>query len=409
MSRGRSPKKIRVKPPRFLGEKLEGLSTVAIPGQPPVKLEVYLTGEGSNGEPSRPIAIYAAGTVVAESFRELAAIGLDREPWTNARLTGMVDFPELHVAPGSRRGVIPDETAHKFAEALRRMEPLLLSILETKERERAEAIDRNLIRDLQRAFRDFYRRRPSYTMLPTERETEGANGEGGEGGRVEEPQDQDAPPGESGAEPAELFPPGPLAAVAISPARVVIEAGSEKVVRASARDAAGRRICEGIDFSWQIAGSVGKLRVDSGRTVVEAADAPGEGALSVLARELATGGTASASVPVEIVDLLPSSGHEGIPEPELIDAPGASWRSRLLENRWQVNSGHADYRASSSRPATKLRYLALLFAKEIVLRSSQDPRLEAPLEQMIEVSAYADRKIAERPPGGRLRKPRAED
>jgi hypothetical protein len=74
-----------------------------------------------------------------------------------------------------------------------------------------------------------------------------------------------------------------------------------------------------------------------------------------------------------------------------------------------VNSGHPDFRAAAAKPATKLRYLALLFAKEIVLRSSQDPRLEAPLEQLVEVAAYADRKISERPPGGPRRRPEAKE
>jgi hypothetical protein len=57
---------------------------------------------------------------------------------------------------------------------------------------------------------------------------------------------------------------------------------------------------------------------------------------------------------------------------------------------------------------TKLRYLALLFAKEIVLRSTQDPRLEEPLERMVEVAAYAEARISERPPGRRPRKPRGD-
>ena len=52
----------------------------------------------------------------------------------------------------------------------------------------------------------------------------------------------------------------------------------------------------------------------------------------------------------------------------------------------------------------KLRYLAMLFAKEIVLRSSQDPRLDEPLEQVIEVAAYADRQLTEKPPRGRRRR-----
>jgi hypothetical protein len=408
MSRGRSPKRLRVRPPRFLGERLEGLGTVAIPGHAPLKLEIYLAGDLSNGEAAPPLAVYAAGTVVAESFSELSALGLDREPWTDSRLTGMVDFPELHVTPGSRRGVIPDEMSQAFAAALLRVEPLLVSILETKERERTETIDQNLIRDLQRAFRDFYRKRPSYTMLPTEKKTEGASGDGaGAGETVVAPGEDEEVTAESGADTADLFPPGPLATVSISPARIVVETGGERLVRASGRDSSGRRIEGGIDFVWEIWGSVGTVRHEPGRVVLAASDSPAEGNLSVLAKERATGNEAVSTAAVSVVDILPSSANEGIPEPELVDAPAASWRSRLHQGRWQVNSGHPDYRSSSSRPATKLRYLALLFAKEVVLRSSQDPRLEDPLEQLVEVAAYADRRISERPPGGRPRRPKS--
>jgi hypothetical protein len=100
-------------------------------------------------------------------------------------------------------------------------------------------------------------------------------------------------------------------------------------------------------------------------------------------------------VPVEVVEELPSPrSDEGIPEPELVNLPGAPWRSRIADGRWQVNAGHREYRAIAQQPALKLRYLAMLFAKEVVLRSSQDPRLEAPLEQLVEVAAYADRQLA---------------
>jgi hypothetical protein len=99
-------------------------------------------------------------------------------------------------------------------------------------------------------------------------------------------------------------------------------------------------------------------------------------------------------VPVEVVEEIPTSRTpEGIPEPEFLDQPGAAWRSRMEDKRWQVNSGHRDYRALLDRPQLKLRYLAMLFAKEVVLRSHQDPRLEEPLEQLIEVAAFADRNL----------------
>ena len=118
------------------------------------------------------------------------------------------------------------------------------------------------------------------------------------------------------------------------------------------------------------------------------------------AKQASTDREASAAIPIEVVEEAATSSDEGIPEPELVDHAGANWRSRILESRWQVNTGHPDYRANSSRPALKLRYLAMLFAKEIVLRSTHDPRLAEPLEQMVEVAAYADRELTEKPPRG---------
>ena len=102
---------------------------------------------------------------------------------------------------------------------------------------------------------------------------------------------------------------------------------------------------------------------------------------------------------MEVLEELPASSRgsdEGIPAPELIDEPAGRWRSRMNDGAWQVNSGHPEFRAIADRPTLKLRYLALLFAKEIVLRSTQDRRLEAPLEQLVEVAAYADRQLGER-------------
>ena len=408
MARGRSPKSLRVRPPRFLGERIEGLDAVEVPGHVPAKLEIYLSGETGNDSSTPPLALYAAGTIVAESFYELAALELDHDPWTDSRLTGMVDCPELHVAPGSRRGVIPDGVARAFAEALGRVEPLLERVLETKERERAEHLDKNAIRDLQRAFRDFYRSRPRYTMLPTETKASGAGDGEGENGAAPGAAIVDAITAdeelttESGESPAELFPPGPLDAVEIAPRKLVLEVNQSQNVRAQAKDAAGRAIREGVEYTWELWGAVAELGAAEGsRASLVARAEPGEGILSVHARDSVGGDEASAVAPVEVVELLSSSGSEGIPEPELVDAPGARWRSRLLEDRWQVNTGHADYKACAERPALKLRYLAMLFAKEVVLRSSQDPRLDEPLEQMVEVAAYADRRLTERPPRGR--------
>ena len=404
MARGRSPKSLRVRPPRFLGERLEGLGPMDVPGYPhaPLRFEIYLAGKDGEDVHHAPLALYSAGTMVAESFAELAALELDHAPWTDSSLTGLVDFSELRVAPGSRRGVIPDEVAHAFATALAEIEPVLSSLVETKERERAEQLDKTVIRDLRRAFRDFYKTRPSYSMLPTETKGEGAPQEGAPGLPVQDGELADAPfTEEESTSASALFPPGPLASVAVSPRRLVIAINEEATVRAKALDADGKMIPDGIELTWGLWGQVGNLReLDDAprRAVLVAGESVSEGILSVHAKQASTESEASAAVPVEIVTEVATSSDEGIPEPELVDQAGAKWRSRILEGRWQVNTGHPDYRANSTRPVLKLRYLAMLFAKEIVLRSTQDPRLAEPLEQMVEVVAYADRQLTEAAP-----------
>ena len=315
----------------------------------------------------------------------------------------MVDFPDLRVAPGSRRGVVPDEAASAFADALTTIEPALRELLSAYEQRRAEELDRVLIKNLQRAFRDFWKQRPRYTMLPVEGRRDEDSGPAGGGeaaaeSSVDGAADEvsvEAGAGEEAPPLAQLFPPGPLAEVRLTPSPLRVECGGERHARARAVDADGRELEEPVTYRWRLTGPVGRLKVraDPRRVLLTAADHPGEGRLGVLA--LAGGREAQAEIPVEVVEELPSSrSDEGIPEPELVNLPGAPWRSRIADGRWQVNAGHREYRAIADQPALKLRYLAMLFAKEVVLRSSQDPRLEAPLEQLVEIAAYADRQFA---------------
>lgn len=49
MSRGRSQKRIPVRPPRFLGERLEGLGPIEVPDHPQIRLEVYVAGGDGGG------------------------------------------------------------------------------------------------------------------------------------------------------------------------------------------------------------------------------------------------------------------------------------------------------------------------------------------------------------------------
>ncbi len=409
MSRGRAQKVVSVRPPRFLGERLEGFGPLEVPGHPPIRFEIYLSGEHDAGDEPTGLAVYSAGTLVAESFHELAVLGLDRAPWNDRRLAGIVDFPGFRVAPGSRRGVLADAAASAFAAALDRIEPVLAGVLEAIERRRADELDRSMIRDLQRAFRDFYRQRPRYSMLPVggERRRDaavgGARGEPVGGVVAEAGPGLDARAGSAPAEAAripratlELLPPGPLHAVELCPSSITVECRGRRRVRAAALDAAGRPVTDEVRYEWSLSAPIGTL--DSRgeppqRVAFVAGELEAAGRLSVLARS--DGREARAEIEVEILEEIPAGrGGEGIPEPELVDQPAAPWRSRFHDERWQVNTGHREFRAVADRPSLKLRYLAMLFAKEVVLRSHQDPRLERPLEQLVEIASFADRRFS---------------
>lgn len=410
MSRGLAQKVLAVRPPQFLGERIGGLTQLDVPGYPPVRVEVYLSGPDEEGVDPKQLAVFSAGTLVADSFHELAFLGLDRLPWTDSRLTGLVDFPAFQVAPGSRRGVLADEAAGAFARALGSVEPLLTAALESLERRRADESDRALVRDLQRAFRDFYRKRPSYEMLPVrskeDRGLASAEGDGAMGASAgvnsgsEVSGDVEHETGEE-REPLDLLPSGPLATVRITPSPVRVECSGTRRLRARACDAAARPIDEPATFEWSLLGDVGRIEQESpGRAVLYASAQEAEGSVLVTVRAGPNEAHARAEVAV-VEEIAPARSDEGIPEPEFLNEPGGAWRSRLVDGKWQVNIGHKEFRAIAGRPALKLRYLALLFSKEVVLRSNQDPRLDRPLEQLVEVAAYADWNLAEKKRGRR--------
>jgi hypothetical protein len=259
--------------------------------------------------------------------------------------------------------------------------------------------------DLQRAFRDFHRNRPRNSMLPVQGpRDEGVDGAGDAPGEGIPAADEE-PVGVGGGmdEQMPLLPPGPLAALRARPAELRVPPGEARHVRIVALDAVGRTVQDTVTFRWRTEGPVGEVTRDDPpvraagtvRLRLDAAPDYADGAVHVSAS--AGTGEASIAIPVFLTDDDRKSGaDEGIPEPALIDAPGERWRSRMFEGAWQVNSAHRDFTSLADRPAVKLRYLAMLFAKEVVLHDVQDPRLAAPLEQLVEIAVYADQKLAAR-------------
>jgi hypothetical protein len=58
-----------------------------------------------------------------------------------------------------------------------------------------------------------------------------------------------------------------------------------------------------------------------------------------------------------------------------------------------VNGGHRDFIAAAAAPRRKLRYLASLLAKEVVLHSFPIPQGGALLERLVSVMALAEPRL----------------
>jgi hypothetical protein len=407
LSRGLAERRFVVVPRRFVGERLAVPEAAAVPGYPAARIELYL----ARGADRSAVEVSCAGTLVADDAGELRALGMDRAPWVGRGLTGLIDFPAFQVPPGTRRGVMPDPAAEAFARAMADYALLVEAELGRLERERLATTSKQLLQELRRALRGLRSRLPQYE-LPKVEEPPSSDGTtpivassavapeglalGDEGGA--HASDLDAV--EAPAAPATpyLFPPGPLAAMRISPTEIVVQAGRERRVQAVATDRDGRRVEGEVAFEWSSDHEAISIVGSGPRPLVRVdADArPGLNASVTVVASQAGARSAEANAPVIIAERIESFTDlaAGVPEPELVDDPGGRWRSRFDGQRWQVNASHEDYIALRGEPRTRLRYLLALFAKEVAFRAHGVPGSEEALESLVEILAHAERNLS---------------
>jgi hypothetical protein len=401
VARGRAPKLLTVQPVRYPGQPLPLPETIDT-RYGTIRVELYLLPEGER-EPSQ-VMVSCAGTVVYDDLCEFELVDFRRPPWSGGRLTGMIEFGGFEVAPGTRRGVLPNDAAAAFAAALMGLEEPINSILAHEEERLASELEADLLKQLQRAFRDLPRLAPEYDFFAVRDEAErmpaGSGAEstppaGEAPAGVAEPVpgeflEPNEPP--EAEEPAELFPPGPLATLEITPPAARVPLLSTRRFRARARAADGREIREGIDFLWACSSDHSHIEGDGRHATLRA----GEQLETLTVWVVATQGErhTSAEATVEVVEERPEPAPSaGIPQPEFVNEPTGNWRSRFRDGQWQVNAGHRDYLIASESSRRKLRYLTALLAKEIVLHSFPHPQHATVLERIVEVLTITDRRL----------------
>ncbi len=379
---------IVVVPHRYTGEPLELPKKVKVRGHRPFTAELYV----ARGMDGAAIELSCAGTRVAEDISDIDAFGLTGSPWRGADLTGIIDFPDFTVPPGTRRGVLPNKAALAFLEALGGLTPTILSELERLDTLHRAELDHRIVQDLRRALRGFDDRVRDLS-LPSVAAADGdpAVGEAGPG----VPVDGAAAKSNGAAAQVPEGPVGPLASVSVVPAFIRVSPGTERKVRAVAKDAEGRRV-KNAEIEWRFPdGRSAKIYLEAGSrggAILRTREGARIGRkLPLMAVASLDDETVADIAAIEVVE----EKHEvyarlGIPEPVLVSAPGAVWRSRRHGFSWEINDAHPDYQRVADNSRRRLRYLIALLAKEIVITSTRRTDAEDVLEAMVQVIAHAE-------------------
>ncbi|HUX21092.1 MAG TPA: hypothetical protein VMW69_07610, partial [Spirochaetia bacterium] len=394
-------KEYEVEPRKYHGRLLHHLPELRNPlGE--IYVELYLT------EPRSTVGLYKQGTRVVEDISSLE--GFDHSPWSSGYVEGIVDASFIQLTPGTRGGVIFDSALHSLTESLKPLEEALSAAIDEQRRAEEEEASRSILRKVTKALRE------AFLMLP--REEYGwleARQRGGEGGARTSGEDSTTAAGGTaeaeGGEAADGLAsrdqegqrsffeyPGPLFRLLISPRSARVLVGESARLRAVARDKSKRPIDSGISFEWRLVEGAGSLEPTDAEFVEYRAPAEPEVAVvEVTVREGSIELAAQATITV-VAELVPHHGSDetafknGLPGYTYRRAAGETWRSRyeIAESLIVINNGHADFIFASRSDSTKLRYIARLYAKEIVLANFPGSPSEELLERMVELTLYVE-------------------
>lgn len=431
-----------VEPRKFRGRLIHQLPEARCPfGE--IYVELYL----AESPQEAAVGLYKHGTRVIADISRLERFA--RSPWDSRCIEGIIDASFLQLTPGTRDGIVQDEVYDSFCVALEPVEEALGALLEEQKRALEEEASRQLLNRVTRAFREAFlylpeedyswlaarvrepRRAPSAgTSSQSGAGEASANGEGSDyresSSRTEEQNpathasesSSDSQGDSENAALGEYIPEpnrqqsktvqksffefaGPLHKLMISPSSSVIGTSERRKLKAIARDRAGRLIDSGIDFAWHLSEGGGALDgINSPYAEYIAPEEPCVATIELCANQgdITLTATAIITVTVELIKRASGMGsaqRRGLPGYTYKKAPGELWRSRYdAENAIiLINNAHADFIHASRQPMTKLRYIARLFAKELVLANFPEASREEILERLVELTLYTEENL----------------
>lgn len=400
-------KQLEVEPRKFHGRLLHQLPELRNPSGD-IYVELYLADPSANNE----VGLFKQGTRVVADISSLE--GFQHPPWSLGYLEGIIDASFIQLTPGTRGGVIFDEAFHSLVESLRPLEEAVARVIEEQRKAEEEEASRSILRRVTRALREAFLMLPreEYGWLDARQHASGGSGNGGGNGGSDG--EVAAPRGDGEGETADGLAagdadseesqrsffeyPGPLYRLLVSPRSSKVLVGQQTKLRAVARDRSKRVIDSGIDVAWRIVEGEGELDPTSGEFVEFRAPAEPEVTLieaTAVQGELVLTAQATITVAAELLGRRSDDDvafKNGLPGYTYRKAPGEGWRSRyeISESLIVINNAHADFIFASRQEATNLRYIARLYAKEIVLANFPGGSKEELLERMVELTLYVE-------------------
>jgi len=389
-------KQYAVEPRQYEGRLLHELPT-ARTSVGDIYAELYLNEPAD----TNCVALFRHGTRVVEDIALLDDFA--HPPWTLRHLQGHLDAPFVNLTPGTRSGIVRDASYVALCAGLSDLERKLGEIIEEQRRAEEEQASRELLRTIQRVFREALLALPAEeydwfdiqvrSTRPTPSLSEGQSASIASNGN-EDSLSGAAEPERHEDKQRQFFEfAGPLFSVTISPASSVLRVGASREFRALPRDRSKRRVEQDLQFHWQVVNGTGTLEgIHNQAVIFHASEEPGLTRLQVTVRQRDVVCEAEALVTSthEILSQIGASNvaGQGLPGYTFERAPGESWRSRfdLPRNLIVVNNGHRDFVYASRSKSLKLRYLVRLYAKELVLRNFVGLPADQLLERMVELS-----------------------
>jgi len=383
-------KKLAVEPQPFEGERLDLDNIETDYGD--IRVELYWNPADTRHE----VGLYRRGTRVQTGLQKLD--DFDRIPWNSGHFTGVVDAPFLRLTPGTRDGIIRDERYHEFVTAIAPLEDELLYHLDTLKKLEEEEVSVKTLRSVQNALKEALLKLPAeeYDWFNLHKRTtpDGSNGQNGAG--------QNGANGSGkGTGSGKGLSRGALASVLLTPQSAAMQAGSARLFRAIPRDRVRTPLAAKVDTSWNFVGEArGCVLRNRDQATVELVAGKRLGLVRIQAvctqGDVVTKRTALITIAEHLSD--PADGRPrrsrrgGVPGYTFRHEPGRDWRSRFDadNNLVVINTGHRDFIYAQDTRARRIRYIARLFSKEMVLQHFPGMPHDELLERMVELSLYVE-------------------